>query len=105
MVLPRPPPSLLFARPLASSSSSLASRFAGSRALRGTARTYQTARQQPLLFKGKRTGAAAAVLDSNIGLGLGSSGIGSIRRLTTQREKVKVLLVLYDGGKHAEDVS
>lgn len=29
----------------------------------------------------------------------------SIRLLTTQREKVKVLLVLYDGGKHAEEVS
>ncbi|KAI1332110.1 formate dehydrogenase [Xylariaceae sp. FL0255] len=28
----------------------------------------------------------------------------SIRLLTTQREKVKVLLVLYDGGKHAEEV-
>ena len=26
------------------------------------------------------------------------------RLLTTQREKVKVLLVLYDGGKHAEEV-
>ena len=24
--------------------------------------------------------------------------------LTTQREKVKVLLVLYDGGQHAKDV-
>lgn len=29
----------------------------------------------------------------------------SIRTLTTAREKVKVLLVLYDGGKHAQDVS
>lgn len=31
----------------------------------------------------------------------------SLRMLTTgsQREKVKVLLVLYDGGKHAEEVS
>lgn len=28
----------------------------------------------------------------------------SIRSLTGQREKVKVLLVLYDGGKHAEEV-
>ncbi|KAI0854398.1 formate dehydrogenase [Daldinia vernicosa] len=28
----------------------------------------------------------------------------STRLLTTQREKVKVLLVLYDGGKHAEEV-
>jgi hypothetical protein len=25
--------------------------------------------------------------------------------LTVVREKVKVLLILYDGGKHAEDVS
>lgn len=30
--------------------------------------------------------------------------LGSIRTLTAQREKVKVLLVLYDGGKHAEEV-
>lgn len=29
----------------------------------------------------------------------------SVRMLTTQREKVKVLLVLYDGGQHAKDVS
>lgn len=29
----------------------------------------------------------------------------SIRALTTAHEKVKVLLVLYDGGKHAQDVS
>lgn len=29
---------------------------------------------------------------------------GSIRTLTDKREKVKVLLVLYDGGKHAEEV-
>jgi hypothetical protein len=28
----------------------------------------------------------------------------STRLLTTQREKVKVLAVLYDGGKHAEQV-
>lgn len=28
----------------------------------------------------------------------------SIRSLTTTREKVKVLLVLYDGGQHAKDV-
>lgn len=27
------------------------------------------------------------------------------RSLTTAREKVKVLLVLYDGGQHAKDVS
>lgn len=31
--------------------------------------------------------------------------LGSIRTLTGKREKVKVLLVLYDGKKHAEDVS
>ncbi|KAI2609253.1 hypothetical protein GGR54DRAFT_381798 [Hypoxylon sp. NC1633] len=29
----------------------------------------------------------------------------SKRLLTTQREKVKVLAVLYDGGKHAQEVS
>lgn len=32
-------------------------------------------------------------------------GNTSIRMLTTAREKVKVLLVLYDGGSHANDVS
>jgi hypothetical protein len=31
--------------------------------------------------------------------------LGGIRTLTSIREKVKVLLVLYDGGKHAEEVS
>jgi formate dehydrogenase len=31
--------------------------------------------------------------------------LGSIRTLTGVREKVKVLLVLYDGKKHAEEVS
>ena len=31
--------------------------------------------------------------------------LGSIRTLTGKREKVKVLLVLYDGKKHAEEVS
>lgn len=31
--------------------------------------------------------------------------LGSIRTLTGNREKVKVLLVLYDGKKHAEEVS
>jgi formate dehydrogenase len=33
------------------------------------------------------------------------SNLGSIRTLTGVREKVKVLLVLYDGKKHAEEVS
>ncbi len=33
------------------------------------------------------------------------SAPSSFRALTTAREKVKVLLVLYDGGKHAEQVS
>jgi hypothetical protein len=33
------------------------------------------------------------------------NGFGSIRRLTGKREKVKVLLVLYDGMQHAKDVS
>jgi formate dehydrogenase len=31
--------------------------------------------------------------------------LGSIRTLTGKREKVKVLLVLYDGKKHAEEVN
>lgn len=33
------------------------------------------------------------------------NGFGSIRTLTGKREKVKVLLVLYDGKQHAKDVS
>lgn len=33
------------------------------------------------------------------------NGFGSIRKLTGKREKVKVLLVLYDGKQHAKDVS
>jgi formate dehydrogenase len=33
------------------------------------------------------------------------NNLGSIRTLTGVREKVKVLLVLYDGKKHAEEVS
>lgn len=33
------------------------------------------------------------------------NGFGSIRTLTGIREKVKVLLVLYDGKQHAKDVS
>ncbi|OAR03077.1 hypothetical protein LLEC1_07924 [Akanthomyces lecanii] len=41
-------------------------------------------------------------------LGATAAGPGSapssFRALTTAREKVKVLLVLYDGGKHAEQV-
>jgi hypothetical protein len=48
---------------------------------------------------------------SALGFGAGSSkpsilgrSLTPIRSLTSQREKVKVLLVLYDGGKHAEEV-
>jgi hypothetical protein len=56
-----------------------------------------------VLLSARRTTSAV----SGLGSALGSSGYGqkeSIRLLTTQREKVKVLLVLYDGGKHAEQV-
>tara|TARA_R110002060_G_scaffold41201_1_gene52706 strand:+ start:713 stop:1084 length:372 start_codon:yes stop_codon:yes gene_type:complete len=38
-------------------------------------------------------------------LALRHNNLGSIRTLTGKREKVKVLLVLYDGKKHAEEVS
>ncbi|KAK3366006.1 formate dehydrogenase [Lasiosphaeria ovina] len=34
---------------------------------------------------------------------LGPQGYTTVRLLTTQREKVKVLAVLYDGGKHADE--
>jgi len=37
-------------------------------------------------------------------LALRHHNLGSIRTLTGKREKVKVLLVLYDGKKHAEEV-
>lgn len=47
---------------------------------------------------------AAAVLPPHLTTKLGPST--TIRSLTgVPREKVKVLLVLYDGGKHAEEVS
>ena len=36
-------------------------------------------------------------------LALRHHNLGSIRTLTGKREKVKVLLVLYDGKKHAEE--
>lgn len=36
---------------------------------------------------------------------LRQNGFESIRTLTGKREKVKVLLVLYDGKSHARDVS
>ncbi|RFU74626.1 formate dehydrogenase [Trichoderma arundinaceum] len=57
---------------------------------------------------------AARQFSSRAGAGLTASKLGSftkprsmqstIRTLTSAREKVKVLLVLYDGGKHAKDV-
>ena len=56
------------------------------------------------------TTAAAArptprVLLSRGAQALRHNNLGSIRTLTGKREKVKVLLVLYDGKKHAEEVS
>ncbi|KAL7790889.1 formate dehydrogenase [Trichoderma ceciliae] len=57
---------------------------------------------------------ASRPFSSRAAAGLTTSKLGSftkprlmpstIRTLTTAREKVKVLLVLYDGGKHARDV-
>ncbi len=38
-------------------------------------------------------------------MALRRNALGNIRTLTTAREKVKVLLVLYDGKEHAEEVS
>ncbi|KAM3504832.1 hypothetical protein MY11210_008211 [Beauveria gryllotalpidicola] len=50
----------------------------------------------------------AAPVYSKLGGGAPAASPGlvpsSFRALTTSREKVKVLLVLYDGGKHAEQV-
>lgn len=58
----------------------------------------------PVLRHVARRAAAASVYGK---LGAGAPGFvpSSFRALTTAREKVKVLLVLYDGGKHAEQVS
>ncbi|KAM3433522.1 hypothetical protein MY4824_005940, partial [Beauveria thailandica] len=53
-------------------------------------------------------GRAAAPVYTKLGGGAPTASPGlvpsSFRALTTAREKVKVLLVLYDGGKHAEQV-
>ncbi|KAJ3473206.1 hypothetical protein NLG97_g10451 [Lecanicillium saksenae] len=46
----------------------------------------------------------AAPVYSKLGAGAPGFVPSSFRALTTAREKVKVLLVLYDGGKHAEQV-
>lgn len=56
----------------------------------------------PLLPGGRRV----AALSPNSFTKTGLNTATAVRLLTTsQREKVKVLLVLYDGGKHAEEVS
>lgn len=104
MVLPRPPPSPLFARP----ARSLFSLAPGCRALHtGTPRSQ--ARHVLGGVGGKRTTAWNNNSSNNSKTGLGRAQSVNIdgRRLltTTRREKVKVLQVLYDGGKHAEDVS
>jgi len=73
----------------------------GSRALHSS-----SSRQASLLLGDRRSSAGESAL-SRIGVTprpLQTYNRGSIRLLTTKREKVKVLLVLYDGGKHAEQV-
>jgi formate dehydrogenase len=69
-------------------------RSLGRLALRPTSRSLCTAgaARRPSIISTR-----AAPLRPNI--------FGSIRTLTEKREKVKVLLVLYDGKKHALDVS
>lgn len=62
-----------------------------------------------VLSRGARASALTSPATSNAVQRSGTAsclqnGIGSIRTLTGVREKVKVLLVLYDGGKHAEEV-
>ncbi|KGQ05995.1 Formate dehydrogenase [Beauveria bassiana D1-5] len=62
-----------------------------------------------LRHAGAVRGRAAAPVYTKLGGGApaaASPGLvpSSFRALTTAREKVKVLLVLYDGGKHAEQV-
>ncbi len=49
-------------------------------------------------------GSAASCWNGLPGSRLQTSNPGRVRWLTTQREKVKVLLVLYDGGEHAKQV-
>jgi hypothetical protein len=69
-------------------------RSLGRLALRPTSRSLCTAgaARRPSIISTR-----AAPLRPNI--------FGSIRTLTEKREKVKVLLVLYDGKKHAVEVS
>jgi len=55
------------------------------------------------LHTAARPSATSHVL-SRGALALRHNNLGSIRTLTGKREKVKVLLVLYDGKKHAEEV-
>lgn len=55
------------------------------------------AARRPRVASARAAAAAAAMPLQN--------GFGSIRTLTGIREKVKVLLVLYDGKQHAKDVS
>jgi len=113
MVLPhaaaRSTPALLFSRsasrslflPLVPRASYPFSPSQGSRALHSS-----SSRQTSLLLGDRRSSAGESTL-SRIGVTprpLQTYNRGSIRLLTTKREKVKVLLVLYDGGKHAEQV-
>jgi formate dehydrogenase len=76
-------------------SQSIARPAAASRASLFTAAAARTTPQSRVLSRGALP---LAPRHSN-------NHIGSIRTLTGKREKVKVLLVLYDGKKHAEEVS
>ena len=64
-------------------------------ASRSAAASFSTARATPPSARVLSRGAQA----------LKYNHLGGIRTLTGKREKVKVLLVLYDGKKHAEEVS
>lgn len=106
MVLPRvacsPTPSMLFVTRCLPSRSPLAtsrSVSSGLRAFHHGSSVSLSMRQQ--LVAGTRRSAGGLVPTNKLAI---SGKTDSIRLLTTQREKVKVLLVLYDGGKHAEEV-
>jgi formate dehydrogenase len=67
----------------------------GRMASRSSAACFSTARATPPSARVLSRGAQA----------LKYNHLGGIRTLTGKREKVKVLLVLYDGLSHAKDVS
>jgi hypothetical protein len=85
-----------YARPISSRASCIAS-----------AARFSSHARPAASVRGSLTSRAALASKSNSLAPFNSHSVGapaSIRLLTTQREKVKVLAVLYDGGEHAKQV-